>query len=86
MDVGGVEVIGFDRTAQQYWSQFFDSQGNAMASSLTVQGERWIWQGENTRCTVDLSADGKTQVAHHERRDDTGRWLPSMEVVLTKVE
>ena len=29
--------------------------------------------------------DGKTQTAHHERRTEDGSWVPSMEVVLTKV-
>ena len=86
VDVGGVEVIGHDPSTNRYWSHFFDSHGNASTSELALQGERWIWQGENTRCTAEFSADGKTQTAHHERRSDDGRWVPSMEAVLTKVE
>ena len=29
---------------------------------------------------------GKTQTAHHERLDEQGNWVPSMEVTLTKVK
>ena len=82
---GGVEVIGYDPSTRRYWSQFFDSQGNASTSELKPEGEHWIWQRDDTRCTAEFSADGKTQTAHHERRDADGTWVPSMEVVLTKV-
>ena len=83
---GGVEVIGYDPSTQRYWSQFFDSQGNASTSELRLEGEHWIWQRDDTRCTAEFSADGKTQTAHHERRNEDGSWVPSMEVVLTRVE
>jgi hypothetical protein len=33
-----------------------------------------------------FSDQGKTQTAHHERLDEQGNWVPSMEVTLTKVE
>jgi hypothetical protein len=83
---GGLEVLGYDPTTGSYWSQFFDSQGNAGLSELRLEGEHWIWQRDDTRCTAEFSADGRTQTAHHERRTEDGRWVPSMEVVLTKVE
>ena len=83
---GGVEVIGYDPSTQRYWTQFFDSQGNVSITELALEVERWIWQRQDTRCTAEFSADGTTQSAHHERRSDDGSWVPSMEVVLTKVE
>jgi hypothetical protein len=52
---------------------------------VTVHRER-TEKGESTRSTSAFSADGKTQTAHHERYRDDGSWVPSMEVVLTKVE
>ena len=82
---GGVEIIGYDASTQRYWSQFFDSQGNATTSELSFDGRNWTWQREDTRCTASFSADGKSQTAHHERRNEDGSWVPSMEVVLTKV-
>jgi Protein of unknown function (DUF1579) len=84
-DGGGVEIIGYDSSTQRYWSQFFDSQGNATTSDLLFDGQHWIWEREDTRCTAEFSADGKTQTAHHERRLEDGSWVRSMEVVLTKV-
>ncbi len=83
---GGFEVLGYDPTTARYWSQFFDSQGNVTTSEFVLEGEQWIWRREDTRCTAAFSADGRTQTAHHERRTEDGRWVPSMEVVLTKVE
>ena len=41
---GGLEVIGYDSSTQQYWSQFFDSQGNVGTSELLLAGGHWIWQ------------------------------------------
>jgi hypothetical protein len=73
---GGLEVIGYDPSTQRYWSRFFDSQGNASTSELRLEGEHWIWQREDTRCTAEFSADGKSQTAHHERRNEDGTWCP----------
>jgi Protein of unknown function (DUF1579) len=84
--VGGVEIIRFEHATGRYLAQFLDSQGNANTSDLTSDGENWTWQGETTRCTGEFSVDGRTLTAHHERRTENGSWVPSMEVVLTKVE
>jgi hypothetical protein len=51
----------------------------------TFDGVRWIRKREDTRCTAEFSVDAKTQTAHHERRLEDGSWVPSLEVVLTKV-
>lgn len=83
---GGVEVIGYDISTKRYWSQFFDSQGNATSSGLFFDEEHWTWQREDTRCTASFSVDERTQTAHHERRNKDGGWVPSMEVVLTRVD
>ena len=66
-----------------------DPATSAVLDTRTVTGfsggEHWIWERDDTRCTATFSADGTTQTAHHERLTDDGRWVPSMEVVLTKV-
>ena len=84
--VGGIEIIGYDAASKNYGSQFFDSQGNCSTSELTVRGSTWTWTGEKTRCTSVTSHDGKSMSAHHERTDDGVKWMPSMDVTLTKVE
>ncbi len=83
--VGGVEIIGYDPATQQYFSRFFDSAGNVHEDELSVDGDRWTWRGKNTGCTAVFTENGKVQTAHHIRIDDQGNWVPSMEVVLTKV-
>lgn len=86
VDVGGIEIIGYDAQSKCYRTHFFDSQGNISSHTLTERDGGWMWQGEHTRCTAVLSDDGKTQVAHHERTDDGTNWVPSMEVTLTRVD
>jgi hypothetical protein len=83
--MGGVEIIGYDSASRKYRCYFFDSQDNSSVSELISDGETWAFQGADARCTSVFSEDGKTQTAHHERRDHNGSWVPSMEVVLTKV-
>jgi Protein of unknown function (DUF1579) len=86
LDVGGVEILGYDAASQQYRSSFFDSQGHVSTHELTVSGDTWKWSRERTRCTAVFTDQGKTQTAHHERLDEQGDWVPAMEVTLTKVE
>ena len=86
LDVGGTEILGYDEASQQYRSYFFDSQGHSSIHELTASGDSWKWSGEQTRCTAVFTDHGKTQTAHHERLDEHGNWVPSMDVTLTKVE
>ncbi len=85
MDVGGMEVLGYDPATRKYFSRFFDSGGNIHEADLTADGDSWIWRGKTTGCTAAFTENGKVQTAHHVRLDENGRWVPSMEVVLTKV-
>jgi len=82
---GGIEIIGYDAASGEYISRFFDSQGNVSTHALSIEGDAWTWQGETTRCTAFFTDGGRTQTAHHERLDGRGEWVPSMEVVLTKI-
>ncbi len=85
MDVGGTEILGYDPAARRFTARFFDSRGNVSESSLTADGDSWTWRGETTGCTAVFSEHGKVQTAHHVQRNQDGEWVPSMEVVLTKV-
>jgi Protein of unknown function (DUF1579) len=84
-DVGGIEIMGYHEGAKKYRSWFFDSQGNVLEDELLhPEPDVWVWQGEATRSTSIFSEGGKIQTTHHERHEG-GTWIPSMEVVLTKV-
>jgi len=82
---GGIEIIGYDPASGNYVSRFFDSRGDATTHELTIEGDTWMWQGQKTRCTAIFTDEGTTQTAHHERLDERGEWVPSMEVTLTKI-
>jgi hypothetical protein len=81
--VGGVEIIGVDGEA--YRSTFYDSFGNLHQSRLEIEGDQLRWIGDRTRCTVTLTDNGMTQVAHHESSVDGVSWAASMDVTLRKV-
>jgi hypothetical protein len=84
-DVGGVEIIGYDAGNYAYRAWFFDSQGNATCDQLRhPEADIWIWEGEETRSTSTFTEGGKVQTTHHERLE-SGAWIQSMKVVLTKV-
>ncbi len=85
IDVGGTEILSYDSASKKYWSRFYDSGGNIQEAELTVDGDSWTWRGPATGCTAIFTDDGKTQTAHHVRLVN-GNWVPSMEVVLTKIE
>ena len=85
VDVGGVEILGYDGRNAEFRTWFFDSQGNAISSPLLHTKDSWIWQGETTRATSVFTDGGKTQTTLHERLEDGG-WIRSMEVVLTRVD
>jgi hypothetical protein len=85
MDVGGVEMIGYDRETGKYVSNFYDSRGNFSQHEIIMEGNTMTWKGKITACTSVFTEEGKVQTAHHVRLDENGKWIPSMEVVLTKV-
>ena len=86
MEVGGLEVIGYDASSGQFQTHFFDSDGNATRETLSYRDGVWTWQGSNSRCRGVFSDDGRTLTAHHERSDDGEHWRPSMTVTLRKIE
>jgi len=89
-EVHGLEVIGYDRQAQTYRTQFFDNQGHAGSETLTVDGRTWRWIGHQVmgtpwhRCTSTVSEDGRMMNARHERSDDGKNWTPWMEITLRR--
>jgi hypothetical protein len=85
MDVGGTEILGYDNSTQKYFSRFYDNRGNVNEADLTVDGDTWVWKGEVSGCTAIFTDNGRVQTAHHVRLDESGNWVPAMEVVLTKV-
>ncbi len=85
MDVGGTEILGYDAQRGVHFSRFYDSRGGIHEADLAVDGDAWTWRGQGTGCTAVFTDAGKVQTAHHVMQTDDGQWVPSMEVVLTKV-
>jgi hypothetical protein len=86
IDVGAIEIIGYDPASGRYTSRLFGSFGNESVSRLKVAGTVWTWQGERTRCDATFSDDGRVQRALHQRSGDGVSWVPSMDVALVRVD
>jgi hypothetical protein len=86
LDVGGVEIIGYEAESGTYTSHFFDSQGHVTVDELLYDDGRWIWRGDRIRTTSTFSDDGKVQHSLHEQSDDGVDWRPSMDVTLRRVD
>jgi Protein of unknown function (DUF1579) len=86
LDVGGVEILGYDAESGKYTSHFFDSQGNVTVDELLYDDGKWTWNGERLRTTSTFSEDGKVQHSLHEQSDDGVEWRPAMDVTLRRVD
>jgi hypothetical protein len=86
LEVGGVEIIGYDADAGHYTSHNFDSQGHVTVDQLTYDDGKWSWNGERVRTTSEFSDDGRIQRSLHEQTDDGGAWRLAMDVTLRKID
>jgi hypothetical protein len=86
MDVGGVEILGYDPEAGKYTSHFFDSQGHVTVDEPIHDDGKWVWSGERIRTTSEFSEDGKVQRSLHEQSDDGVEWHLAMDVTLRRVD
>jgi Protein of unknown function (DUF1579) len=86
LDVGGVEILGYDAESGRYTSHFFDSQGHVTVDELIYDDGKWIWSGERIRTTSEFRQDGKIQRSLHEQTEDGAEWRLAMDVTLRKVD
>jgi hypothetical protein len=86
IDVGSVEIIGYDADVGTFRTHFFTSSGGVSSEVLTFENGGWVWQGRETRATSVFSDDEKTQMTRHERRDTGEEWIPAMNVTLSRVQ
>lgn len=86
VDVGGLEVIGYDPENEQFRTFFFASNGDVIQETLSCEDSTWIWRGASVRCTGTFSDDGKSLLARHERSEDGVSWEPSMTVTLRRID
>ena len=88
VDMGGervqaLEIIGWDAERGTYPMRSFDSQGNTGEMQAAVRDGTWTFQGDAERFTGAFSDGGATLSGRWERREGE-RWLPWMDVRLTK--
>jgi hypothetical protein len=82
--VQALEIIGYDAESGSYFMRSFDSRGGTGEMQARVGDDgTWTFVGDAERFTGAFSDDGGTLSGRWERREG-GRWLPWMDVRLTK--
>ena len=85
------EIIGYDPNRKAYFAPFFDNQGSAGWEQINLDGNTWIWNGENVmgvkyhRCKAVFKNE-KTITALHEYSDDNQQWHKWIDITLSKSE
>jgi hypothetical protein len=78
-----LEVIGWDAERGSYFMRSFDSQGGAGVMEAAEREGVWSFEGDAERFTGGFGDGGRTLSGRWERREGD-RWLPWMDVRLTK--
>jgi hypothetical protein len=47
--IHGIEMLGYNCERRAYFVSFFDNQGSVGWEELRLEGDKWIWSGENVR-------------------------------------
>jgi hypothetical protein len=81
--VQALEIIGWDAEREAYFARSYDHQGNVAEMRAVVRDGTWTFLGDAERFTGAFGDHGATLGGRWERREG-GRWLPWMDVRLTK--
>jgi len=82
--VDTLTVIGVDAPSGLLFASCFDSWGLQRRYAVKVDRNRWTFDGECERATIEFSADGRTQhIAWQWRPRD--RWLPLSQRTATRI-
>jgi hypothetical protein len=83
-EVKAIEIIGFDASSRTYFTHSFDNQGRAAAYKATLEDGVWTITGDAERFRGEFSDDRKKLTGKWERSPDGSRWVPWMDIQLTK--
>ncbi len=78
-----LEVIGWDAAGGSYFMHSYDGRGNAGTMRASVRGGVWTFRGDAARFTGGFGDGGRVLSGRWERREGS-RWLPWMDVRLTR--
>ena len=73
-----VSVMGVDPQSGRLFAHLFENKGHERRYEVSVDGQRWIFDGARERAWIEFSADGRTQHVVWEWKPRE-RWLPLCE-------
>jgi hypothetical protein len=80
----GVEIIGYDPSADTYEVHFFDSDGWARIYHARVHERAWTFSGTRERCSIMFAEDGNTMRTHWDQSQDGVTWRPLCNIEATR--
>jgi Protein of unknown function (DUF1579) len=84
-EVHAIEIIGYDASRQAYRTRSFDNHGNTGTYEATLRGATWAIRGQRERFTGEFGDGSRTLTGQWQRRSaDGARWVPWMDIRLTK--
>jgi hypothetical protein len=83
--VEGIEVIGYDASRKHYTMHSYDNHGNASVMQASVDGDQWIFTGNNVRFRGAFSEDSQVFSGVWEMRERLNvAWRTWMSVELRR--
>jgi hypothetical protein len=81
----GIEIIGYDASADAYEVHFFDSDGWARVYRARARDRVWTFTGTRERCAIMFADDGCAMTTHWDRSPDGVIWEPLCDVRATRI-
>lgn len=80
-----IEIIGYDSNKKSYFMQSFDNKGELATMYATLEKSGVFKIVDNKmRSTLSVNKNGNHMMAKWERSEDGKKWIPWMDVKLTK--
>jgi hypothetical protein len=81
----GTEIIGYNKSEQKFFTNFFDNAGFHPVYEATLEGTGWNFTEANTKAKVTIN-DKDTITFNWEWRNEGSDWLPLCDRVARRVE
>lgn len=82
----GVGTFRYDASSGAYLLYMFDNLGFARRYTVTVDGQRWTYDGSHERAHVTFSSDDNHMTIDWEVRNGDSAWVPLCHLEATRVE
>jgi hypothetical protein len=72
----GLEIMGYDVAKKEFFTRFFDNNGNAIKYAVLMANNIWTLTEPHTRARIIFHDNGNTMILNWEWKHEGGDWLP----------